>query len=533
MAVCFAEFLKGCFMIKQYWVVRVLMVFVVGLGMMGFVGAQVDTETAVSLEASSTSSSTFTNTSIDPIKLAVALPSMPKFTVAAMPTGLLSDRVRDFSSGDDARLGGDIALAVQRYCAVMEQYPSSHEAEGAGKRLAFMMTLLNEDGLNVMETSLPSWEDVSSNLLLTYLSSFYTQRGEQIKGLDAQKEQEYYLKAAEPVFEILKGDVNEFSKAKVLKDFWTQAKLLGDEEQAGIHLLRYMDTAPPSFTTWMIQTLVNGQEPTLENILDVETRDSIRKYYFSEGNSITDIRRSMAYMEKVMALSWDMIENQPWDEPRIFIAKSYLKAAEALEKREEALANLEAFVAETPLSIMRWTVRYDLAINYTEEGRSEEDTRKGFAFFEVLINEGTLDLMDPFINNENIDEWTRGSVMCMLGHAYFGTNRTVEAQAHYDWVLDYYPGVSHPGETAIFSQIQVQERTAPLGDIAHAMQYETFVSQNPSGAYTSKALMRAAEVREKVNDQEGARATYERLINEYPDSDLSREASVRLGELTR
>ena len=467
------------------------------------------------------------------IQVASLVPSLPKFTATAMPKGLTSDRIQDFYSADEARLDGDVALAVQRYCKVMEQYPASHQAEAAGNRLAFMMNMLSEEELDVMEANLPTWEDVSSNLLLTYLSSFYTQRGMRMQNLDAQLELEYRLKSSEPVFEILKDDVNEFSKAKVLKDFWAQAQLYGDENQAAISLLEYVDTAPQSFTTWMIQTLVTGKEPSLKDISDVEILDSICKYYFSEGNSNTDIKRSMAYMEKAMVLTWDMMENQPSDEPRIFLAHYYLKAAEVLGKREKALADLEALIAESPLSIMRWTIRFDLAINYTEEGRSAEDTRRGFANFEALIDEGTLDLIDPVINNEAIDDWTRGIIMCMLGHAYFGNNRIVEAKAHYDWVLEYYPDVSQPGETAVYSLLRVQEFYIPFERSTIATQYESYVSHNPSGAYAGKALLRAAKMRAKANDSEGALATYERLVNEYPTGKYSQEGRERVGELSR
>lgn len=473
-----------------------------------------------------------TESDSEPIKVASLTPTMPKFTVAAMPTGLTANRVQDFYLADDARLDRDVALAVQRYCAVMEDYPSSHQAEAAGKRLMFMTNLLSDAELDLMEASLPDWDTVSGNLLLTHLSSFYLQRAERVRNVDARKELEYRQKSAAPVLEILKGDVNDFSKAQVLKDFWTRAKFRGDEEEVRTQLLRVTNTATPSFTTWMIQTLLNKREPSLEGVTDVEFLDSVRKYYLSEGRNKSNMQRSMAYMEKAMELTWEMIENQPPNDPWIHLAHHYLKAAEVLEEREEALEKLEAHVANSRLSIMRWTIRFDLAINYTQPGRSSEDARKGFIHFKALVNEGTMDLIDPVINDVNIDEWTRGIIMCMLGHAYFGTNRTVEAQAHYDWVLDYYPGVSHPGETALYSALRVQERNVGLDRSGIATEYESFVTQNPSGAYSRQSLLRAAKIREKAEDTEGARATYERLINEYPGGSTI-EVLKRMDELTR
>lgn len=455
-------------------------------------------------------------------------PVMPRFVASALPEPLTADVVRDYDAADTLRKSGDLTGATEEFMKLIESEPDTPQAKAADSRLDYMVLSLPEADLDEMESGLPPMERITTNFGKTVMAQFYFNRALRLVESDGPRAMGYITNARDLAWEIMQDELDDPFKSKILEGYLVAAEMTGSGREVRAQLSAYADTLKPCFTWWLIKAVVDGEEPPLDSASGFASRDAIRCHLIRMGKESKDPAESASYYGKARDLSRQMLEEQPPNEPALYLAGTYLEMATLLGGRAEAVADMEAFLASKPLSIMRWIVRHEMAMDYVASGRSEEETRQGFAHFEALIVEGSTGLIDSAINNAATDEGVRGLIMCMLGHAYFGTNRLEEARVHYEWVLDYYPKESHPGDSAEYSLAEVSARDVERDPREIASRFVSFVDENPSGSYSKLALMRAARVREASNDVGGARATYERIIHEYPNSSTAREAEASI-----
>ena len=162
---------------------------------------------------------------------------------------------------------------------------------------------------------------------------------------------------------------------------------------------------------------------------------------------------------------------------------------------------------------------------------NEEISRKSRFHHEKHFEEANWDFIGPAVNDARVDADTRGLIMCILGHAFVGAGRGQDAIPVYNWVLEYFPHESHAGETAAYSLVGVREWLSPEERLLTIELYEQFVRDHPSGYYAPFALMDVARSYLRMQDVASAIHTYERIIREYPNRPVSREAQKRLEEL--
>jgi len=114
------------------------------------------------------------------------------------------------------------------------------------------------------------------------------------------------------------------------------------------------------------------------------------------------------------------------------------------------------------------------------------------------------------------------------GHAFAGTNRIDDAKLFYDWVLEYCPLETHPGESAAYASAVMFERQHLDDPAACAAAYETFAESHPSSFYGPHALIRVGEIAEAQGDAEAALEQYEQVKRNYTSSSVAKVVDPRI-----
>lgn len=279
---------------------------------------------------------------------------------------------------------------------------------------------------------------------------------------DPEPEQagEYFAIVCDEGWRIFGEKLDDDFKSRILEAYLVSADAIGRGEEIRAKLSAHAAEIEPSFTSWLIQTVVDGVELPFEWVPTPEGRTSIRKFYMTQAGGTSNEAKARSFYQKAQDASWQLLLEQPADVPVFGHAQGFIEAAQGIGELErlDAVADIEKRLESEPLTIMRWLTRYELAMHLTREGSPEEETRQGFNQFRTLIAEAETGLVDAAINDSTADEDTRGLLMCVLGHAYYGTNRVDEAEACYQLVLEHFPPECHAGESASFSLVEVARR---------------------------------------------------------------------------
>jgi TolA-binding protein len=470
-----------------------------------------------------------------PIQLAAALPSVLKFTTMAAPTALTADPVVDFSSADGFRKSGDFTTAVQRYMALIEEYPDSAQASAADRRMGFLVLSLPEADLDKMELGFPPTADLKSIFSKTMAAQFYFNRALRLMETDQPRALDYVAEAMDLAWDIMQGNHDDPYKTTIVQGYLTAADLTGQGDQVRETLSRYADTIDPNFTSWLIKALVDGEEPPVDFVTTYDAKDAIKAYFIQMAKGTDDAAEKTMYFRKARDLCRQMLADLDPDQPSVSLTATYLQAAQALGKGEfdVALAVMENFLRNEAPSIKRWVARYELGMAYVTTRRTPEEHLAGVAHFETVVLEGDMDLILPVINDTSIKEDVRGLVMCFLAHAHLGTGRLAEAEEHYEWVLEYYPVEAHAGDSANCGLMEAKARKEGIPPLEAARLIESIADANPSGSYAKGRLLKAAGIREKQGDLDGAAANYHRIKRDYPKGSEAKVAETRLAELAR
>ena len=466
------------------------------------------------------------------IKLAsLNLPALalPRISIAQLPEE--PGAIEALAAADALRESGNLTGATQAYVELLETYPDTPQATGAGFRLEYMANRYSDTGLDTIEAGLPVTAGLSSNSARQFVARFLYDRASRLMDTDAVRAQDYLARAMDVSWDMLQVDLDDPFKSELVEKYLLAAESAGQGAAAHRDLSDYAGSLPPCFTSWLIKTVVDGVEPPADYVPSFEGKVAIRKHFFRAGKASRDDAAAAACFRKARDVSYRLLLDQPADQPALYLAAMYLKAAALLGERDSAVAELETLLADEPLSIMRWIVRNELAMDSVQPGRSEEETRAGFSHFETAALEANSEIVTSAINEPAIDEEVRGILVCMLGHAFLGTNRTEDAKTYYEWVLDYYPKEAHAGDSAGYSLVELSARDGNRDPLEVASDFEAFVTQNPSGEYSTAALIRAAGIYESAADLEAARSIYERVRREYPSTSVARNAENSLERL--
>jgi tetratricopeptide (TPR) repeat protein len=454
-------------------------------------------------------------------QVASLVTSMPQFTTAALPMSLTDDPILEFYIADDFRISGEIATAAERYIAVAENYPETPQARAAGRRMLYMMYPLSEAALDEMEQGFPMPESLKSIAAKTIAQQFYFKRALALGEQQSPRALEYFAKSMDMAWGIMQGDWDEAHKGVVLDEYLLAADTLGEGEVERERLSEYAATLEPCFTAWLIRTVIDKQEPPLELLTTYKAKDAVKQYLIRAARATDDEDVKISLYRKARTLSRQVLAELDPSVPRASLASTYLEASEALGEAEydEAVADLENLLVNEELSIKRWAVRYEIGYFYlTRNRRDSTKIIAGVNHLKTAISEATVDLIDPVINDVSIDEWSRGIIMCTLAHAYIGVGRLDEAEAHYEWVMEYYPIESHPGDSAELGRASVVARRPGADPVEVVNQYIAFVDNNPSGAWATRVFLDAAILRENNDDIQGAIELYKRIVHHYPDN---------------
>jgi len=417
---------------------------------------------------------------------------------------------------------------------IIERHPETPFANAADSRIAYLMVGRTRQELDAMEALLPAPDTLTQADSLTSLGYFYFMRG-----LDYQKDapevaQVYFAKGCDLGWRIFQDDLDDHYKRTVLEAYLTAADAIGQGDAVRAKLSAYADTLKPCFASWVIKTMVDGNEPPIEFVPSEEGRLSVVRFYREMALKVEDPALSAQYHASLRDASLQMLLNQPPDLPAFRFAEDYLQGSEALgdAERDAAKAFIESLLETEPLSIKRWIMRKELASFLTPERRPAELRVEGYRHLEKMVEEANWDFIGPAVNDTRADPDTRGLIMCILGHAYAGSNRLEDAADTYNWVLEYFPHESHAGETAAYSLVVMRDRQNRATPAFGISLYEQFVADHPSGYYAPFALMDVARSYVRMQDVASAIHTYERIVREYPNRSVSREAQERLDELT-
>ena len=394
------------------------------------------------------------------IHLTNAFQALPKFTPATLPLALTSDPVQSFYQADTSYIRGNLSGAVDQYMALIEQYPESEQARAADRRIDFLTKSCTETELDTMELGCPSKSELNTPLGKTVVAQFYFNRALRLMESDAVRAGEFVAKALTFAWDIMQEGHDDAYKSTILEAYLTASDITGQGDRVRSELSAFANSIDPNFTSWLIKSMVDGNEPSTDFVHSIEAQESILAHFIRMAKTSEDPEVSTKEFTKAFNFCKVMLEERLSSDPCISLAGTYLQAAKALGERQyaEAISDLETFVINEPLSIKRWIVRYELAFEYSKSENPSEIRILGVRHFNEVIREGDLALINPVINDLSISEEKRGLIMCFLGHAYIGVGRLVEADTHYDWVLDYYSKEAHAGDSALLGKVEVYAR---------------------------------------------------------------------------
>ncbi|GMV95494.1 MAG: hypothetical protein AMXMBFR82_52720 [Candidatus Hydrogenedentota bacterium] len=465
--------------------------------------------------------------------LSTAKDALPQFLLSASPEMSTPSAIAKFSTAEQAWLSDQLTNAVVAYVDVMETHPDTAQAKAADSRVDYIFERLTPDAAAAIEAQLPSMDALTNPDAVASVGSFYFLRAIAIADSEPELAARYFATVCDDGWRIFTENLDDDFKMKILEAYLVSADAIGRGEEIRAKLSAHANEIPPSFTSWLIKTVVDGQEPPFAFVPSVEGRNSVKEFYLVQGRGASNPAMAESFYAKALEASWLLLNEQPSDLPVFSYAEDFLSAAEGLgeTRRAEAVAMLEERLESEPLSIMRWITRYELAVHLTRPGANEEETIAGFGHFNTLVEEAASGVVDAAINDPRAEEDTRGLLICVLGHAYYGTNRVDEADACYQLVLEHFPPESHAGESASFSRVEVARRQN-FGDTDGIVDaYEQFAASYPDSYYGPLAMIRAGEELTQAKRFDSAESVYQRILDNYSTSSNAKAAEERLNEL--
>ncbi|MCC6693999.1 MAG: hypothetical protein IT365_00080 [Candidatus Hydrogenedentes bacterium] len=427
------------------------------------------------------------------------------------------------------------AEAIRAYILVLDQFPDTPQAKAADERIAFLLGGRTEAELDAIEAALPSPKELTNVDGITALGQFYFKRA----GDAGEGNPELAAKYLQLIYDIgwgvFQDDLDDHYKSKLLMGYLFAADALGKGEERRVALSAYANTLEPCFTSWLIKFELDGKELPFDYVKSEKGRESVRRYYAEKAGEQSSPAVSASYYAKARDASLQMLIDQPREIPVLDHGRYYLDAAAALgeEQRAAAVARLEAWIANEPLSIMRWVVRYELAMFLTGGPATSAEARAGFHHFEVMLDEAEKGIVEEAIDNIQIDEGIRGLLVCMWGHANAGTNRIEDAEVCYNWVLTYFTNETHAGSSAAYSLALMEQRKNLDDPAVGVAALEEFARSHPGNNYSGEALMEVAYTQICSDDAALAMQTYERIEKEYWDTSIAEKARKSRDKLTR
>jgi tetratricopeptide (TPR) repeat protein len=465
--------------------------------------------------------------------LSTAKDALPQFLLSASPEMSTPSAIAKFASAEQAWLSEQLTEAVMAYVDVMESHPNTAQAKAADSRVDYIFERLTPDAAAAIEAQLPSMEALTNPDAVASVGSFYFLRAIAIADSEPEQAARYFATVCDDGWRIFTEKLDDDFKIKILEAYLVSADAIGRGEEIRAKLSDHANEIPPSFTSWLIKTVVDRQEPPFTFVPSVEGRKSVKEFYLVQAGNASGPAVAESFYAKALEASWLLLNEQPSGLPVFSYAEDFLNAAEGIgeTRRAEAVATIEERLESESLTIMRWITRYELAVHLTRAGASEEETIAGFGHFNTLVEEAASGVVDAAINDPRADEDTRGLLMCVLGHAYYGTNRIDEADACYQLVLEHFPPESHAGESASFSRVEVARRRN-FGDTDSIVDtYEQFAASYPDSYYGPLAMIRAGEELTQAKRFESAESVYQRILDNYSTSSNAKSAEEHLSEL--
>lgn len=461
--------------------------------------------------------------------------TLSQLVLAAGPEEVPPDAGNLLMEADALRETATPADAIRAYILVLDKYPDTPQAKAADERIAYLLGGRTEAEMDAIEAALPSPKELTDVDGITALGQFYFKRAQDAGEENPEQAGKYLQLIYDIGWDVFLDDLDDHYKATLLTGYLFAADALGRGEERRAALSAHANTLEPCFTSWIIKLAIDGEELPYDYVKSEKGRASIRRYYVENASAQPDPDAVASYYTKARDASWQMLVNQPREVPVFDHTRYYLESAGALgeEQRTAAIARIEEWIANEPLSIMRWVTRYELAMFLTREPRSSAEARAGFEHFEEMIDEADTGVVEAAINDTRLDENLRGLLVCMWGHAFAGTNRIEEAENCYNWVLTYFTNETHAGSSAAYS-LALMEQRKQTGDFAIGMAaLEEFVRDHPGSFYSAEALMQIADTQIRSEDTALAKETYERIEREYWDTSMGEKARKCADELSR
>lgn len=467
-----------------------------------------------------------------------ALPAVPallsNMVLAATPDALNTVIEYEFDLAETVRLSGDADDAIAAYIDLIEAYPGSLQARAADSRANHLMHMMTDEELVALGQSLPDGASLTSLEAITILGQYHNLCAERLMSNKPSAAVSHLQSIYELAGRAFDTRLEDDYKITILDAYLRVAGALNKDSETRRSLSRHARTLPWSFTRWLITKEIDGDEPSPDLVPSLDGRESIRKYYLLKGRATIDTSDATLSFEKSRDLAWSLLATQPSSAPRFDLCHAYLEAAHEVgpSSAKAAVANVENYISNTELSVLRWIVRYELAMYLTRVGSSGSEARAGFEHFETMLFEATNGMVEDNITNPSLDREFRGLLACVWGHAYAGTNRVEESRLFYDWVLEYCEPETHPGASAGYALTAAFERDNTNDPDACVAAYDTFVHDHPSSFYAPDALLRIAEIERKAKNYDEALTALGRVKREYQNRSVAREIDQIIGKVS-
>jgi len=497
-----------------------------------------DALTTLILEKSTGSDATTVEPASTPFRLASLSGGaliLPRMALSEAPRRIVSASEQAFAAAERFRNGDKAPEAVRAYLQIVETYPQDPQARIAYERIRRIVTTQTPEGLQAIEALLPVASEVSTVDGMAAIGVVWIARAKGLMKAEPDKFIAYVPKVYDLCWRILQKDPADRVGKTAVEVLLVAGDAMGKGAETRTKLSAYAESLSPCFTSWLIRTMGEKKEPPFDYVPTYEGRNLVLSYYLNTARDSKDNATKIGYFTKARDAALQQLMALPSDQPNFGHCHNYLVAAEALgaDERKAAIEQIGVLLEERPMSISRWTTRYDRAEFLTREGNNPEDTHLGYLDFEALVNEANQSMLDKAINDPSVDGRTKGLLVCVLGHGYSGTNRIAEAESCYQWVLNNFPNEIHPEETAAFSLAVTEDRKNADTPTIGAAAYEEFLTTHPSGAYSADALLHAGKCYQRSNDTQSAVKSFRRALQEFTEEpDTMAKAEKALQELS-
>lgn len=465
--------------------------------------------------------------------LSVTREALPRFAMGATKALRTPGAVEQFAQADALWRTSDLPRAINAYLSVMEAFPDTVQAKASSVRMDYIVTRVTPEEADAIAAELPPMETLKSVAALTSASSFYFLRAQAEAGTDPERAAAYYALVCDHGWRIFAEKLDDEYKSTVLEAYLASADAIGRGEELRAKLSAHANDIAPSFTAWLIKSVVDGAEPPAEFVPTAEGRTAIKKYWVAQARDSSNPDEYHALCVKTRDVAWQLLVEQPRDVPVFAHARDFLRASQGMGEAEyaAAISRVEEWLKTEPLSIMRWIARYELA-DHTGRGRSsEEQARAVFQHFETLVTEAGSGLIDVAINDTRFDVNVRGLLLLTLGHGYWGTNKVEDAELCYNLVLENFPVETHAGESAAYALVEVAWRKDYPDTALTTASFKRFAAEHPDCYYAPLALIRAGEEYARAGDMAHAEQMYQQVIQEYPTRSFAKSARNHLAAI--